>query len=318
MYIIEIDYHDEITMEPFAFRVFDDDPDILFLQGEDRGRYPYSNSLLIDDILIDTGISKRNLKTIKKERQISTILLSHWHEDHISGNALFSEAKFMAHEQDAPLIENIKKIPDVYGVLGTKIEEQFLASLETYRLKNTSLARLLKDGDKITTSAGREIHVIHTPGHSPGHCCFYLPKSNLCFLADIDLSSFGPWYGCLDSNLMDFERSLEKLDAYTIDIAVTSHASMVRGREIVKEHLKVYQSVISQRDERILGYLNPNTPVSAFDLMEKNIIYHKYNYFKDYLVIAERIMIENHFRKLLAQNRIITQGSGFCLNMLFK
>lgn len=300
-------------MERFALRIFEDDPAILFLQGEDRGRYPYSNSLLIDDILIDTGISKRNLKILKKEYQISTIILSHWHEDHISGNALFPEVKFLAHEQDAPIIENVKKISEVYGILGTKIEEQFLASLETYRLKNTPVDRLLKDGDIITTFTGREIKVIHTPGHSPGHCCFYMPRSNLCFLADIDLSSFGPWYGCLDSNLIDFERSLEKLKTYSIDTAVTSHTGIVRGKELIDEQLQIYQSVITQRDEKILGYLNPKTPISVDDLMEKNIIYYKYNYFKEYLVIAERIMIQNHLKKLKLNNRVVQIGNGFCI-----
>jgi glyoxylase-like metal-dependent hydrolase (beta-lactamase superfamily II) len=294
-------------------QIFDDDPDILFLQGEDRARYPYSNSLLIDDLLIDTGIGKKNLKMVKKEHQISTILLSHWHEDHISGNSLFPEAKFMAHEQDASLIEDPKKIPEAYAVLGTPIEEQFLASLESYRLKNTPLSRLLKDGDTITTSTGRDIKVIHTPGHSPGHCCFYIPKSKLCFLADIDLSSFGPWYGCLDSNLMDFQQSIEKIKEFSIECAVTSHAHIIRSSQIIQEQIEIYQSIIKQREDRILNYFNPTIPVTIGDLIEKNIVYNKYNFFKEYLLIAERIMIENHIRKLLAQQRIVPHGSGFCL-----
>ncbi|MHA1432095.1 MAG: MBL fold metallo-hydrolase [Candidatus Freyarchaeota archaeon] len=72
-----------------------------------------------------------------------------------------------------------------------------------------------------------KLQVLHTPGHSRGHCCFLLPEEKIVFLSDIDLTSFGPWYGALDSNVDDFIDSIEKLKRMSFEIAVTSHKGEV-------------------------------------------------------------------------------------------
>ena len=32
--------------------------------------------------------------------------------------------------------------------------------------------------------AGRTVQVVHTPGHTPGHCCFHLPEEGVLFSGD--------------------------------------------------------------------------------------------------------------------------------------
>ena len=44
-------------------------------------------------------------------------------------------------------------------------------------------AEYLKDGQAITI-AGFEIHVIHTPGHTAGGCCYYIPAENVLISGD--------------------------------------------------------------------------------------------------------------------------------------
>jgi hydroxyacylglutathione hydrolase len=41
----------------------------------------------------------------------------------------------------------------------------------------------LGDGDRIGL-AGLEFEVRHTPGHTPGHCCFYLEREETLFSGD--------------------------------------------------------------------------------------------------------------------------------------
>ena len=43
--------------------------------------------------------------------------------------------------------------------------------------------RLLKDGD-VLQLAGMEIHVLHTPGHTRGSCCYYIPDQKMAFTGD--------------------------------------------------------------------------------------------------------------------------------------
>ena len=57
-------------------------------------------------------------------------------------------------------------------------------------------------------SLGTSVRAIHAPGHTRGHCAFLVEPEGILFLGDIDLSSFGPFYGDAWSDLEDFERTL--------------------------------------------------------------------------------------------------------------
>src|SRR5207244_11874187 len=50
------------------------------------------------------------------------------------------------------------------------------------------------DGE--TFDLGRvSVRVIHAPGHTRGHCCIAIEPDGVLYLGDIDLTSFGPYYG---------------------------------------------------------------------------------------------------------------------------
>ncbi len=95
----------------------------------------------------------RPLSSLKKyELELVGVLLTHTHFDHIAGVP--------------QLIKDFPEIPI------------FVPSGETFRMegtmKNTDRLKKIKDGDCI--SVGKlSLEVIHTPGHSKGECCYYLP-----------------------------------------------------------------------------------------------------------------------------------------------
>ena len=47
------------------------------------------------------------------------------------------------------------------------------------------------------------------PGHTCGHCVLLVEPGGIAFIGDIDLSSFGPYYGDATSSLAEFRRTLE-------------------------------------------------------------------------------------------------------------
>jgi len=61
---------------------------IYFIKGKNNGKVPYTNALLIENVLIDTGVSPLFLKRLKRKFKIKKIIFSHWHDDHIRDNKI--------------------------------------------------------------------------------------------------------------------------------------------------------------------------------------------------------------------------------------
>jgi glyoxylase-like metal-dependent hydrolase (beta-lactamase superfamily II) len=299
-------------MDDFIQPLSDEFKDILLIKGARNAKYPYSNSMLIGDFLIDTGISTRLLRKLKRLYPINNVLLSHWHEDHTSGNRLISNAMFFIHSKDKFLIENVDKFNEFYGITDTPAQEEFDWLMEGFKLTNTKIDKTIENNELINIHNDYKLKVIHTPGHTAGHCSFFELNSQIAFLADIDLTKF-VFYAGIDSNLIDFEKSIEKLIDYDINIAVTGHRNIIEGSKKVKHELSNYKSIIYKRDERVLSHLSEKSPRKIIDFKNRNFIYKYYSQFKEYEIIAELIMIRKHFDKFLINNLIEQEGNGYIL-----
>jgi len=300
-------------MDNFVELISDEFKNIYFIKGARNGKYPYSHSLLIEDYLIDTGISSRSLRKLKRQFPINNVLLSHWHEDHTSGNRLLSNANFFIHSKDKFLIENVDKFYKYYGISNSPAEEEFEWLWESFKLDNTKIEKTLTDNEIIKVGNDYELKVIHTPGHTAGHCSFLELNSKIAFLADIDLTNF-VFYAGIDSNLIDFEESLDKLIDLDIEMAATGHRGIIEGGKEIKEELIKYKSVIHKRDERILSNFPETKPILVIDFKGKNLIYKYYSEFKNYDIIAEMIMIQKHFDKFIKNKLIEREGKGYSLS----
>ena len=78
--------------------------DIFLVQGMNKGRFPFSHSILIFEnenktVLIDTGCGLEILKELKKKYNISYIINSHTHPDHSAGNWLFKDRPIYVPEE---------------------------------------------------------------------------------------------------------------------------------------------------------------------------------------------------------------------------
>ena len=90
-----------------------------------------------------------------------------------------------------------------------------------YRLFHGEPTRLLHDGDTLDLG-GRAVTVIHTPGHSPGHCCFYEPARQYLYTGD--LLYRGTLYANFPStDPQAFFTSLKRLQAYEIHRLLPGH-----------------------------------------------------------------------------------------------
>ena len=110
-------------------------------------------------------------------RTVRAILLTHAHSDHVDAVLDLQErvgAPIHLHPADAPLWE--RSHPD------RRWDED------------------LRDGQTIEV-AGVTIHVLHTPGHAPGACCFWVPDLGVVLTGDT-LFEGGP--GATGRSFSDF------------------------------------------------------------------------------------------------------------------
>lgn len=282
---------------------------LTFLQGTNGGRVPYANSLLIQgDVtaLIDTGADRQDLEHVAASFAPDLVINTHFHIDHTRGNYLFPKAKIIAHPWDAKVLAS---------------EDSFIRATGLYRLgmdyvKNNFYRDLplpvcraegsLADGDLLdfgTTKA----RVIHTPGHTPGHCAFFFEEEEILFAGDIDLTSFGPWYGNPDADIIDFRSSIIKLRELKPKLVLTGHLEPVS--EGISERFNHYLSVLDQRDELLLEFLRePKTPEAIVDA---KLIYRKHPEPVPVYRFFEEMMVEKHLKKLLAEGLIAKHGDVF-------
>jgi len=249
---------------------------VRIIEGPDSGRYPYSNSLLIGrSCLIDAGAGDA-----LKDVRVDWVLNSHWHEDHIALNKV--GRRVAAHYLDADAIENYEEFKRRYA-LGDLV--RLFVNFEFGRVDRT-----FEDGE-VFEFEGVQVEVLHTPGHSAGHCCFVI--DDVIFLADIDLTPFGPWYGCLDCDVRDFVLSIERLKKEVskreVDLAIPSHGKPVSGTEEILRRLDDYLAKIFERDRKIREMVR-----SGEDPVGKGVIYKKVPEPKEIFLHFERIMIEKH------------------------
>lgn len=146
-------------------------------------------------ILIDTGLGVANIKSVVENITSLPILVitTHVHWDHIGGHKYFND--MAVHENEVKWLSEKFPIPlqMVKKNLALKpcdFPDDF--EIENYNVFQGHPTSIMHDGD-IIHLGNRKLKVIHTPGHSPGHCCFYEEEKGYLFSGDL------VYKGCLDA-----------------------------------------------------------------------------------------------------------------------
>ncbi len=163
-------------------------------------------------VLIDPGAEPDTIRRYLDENALKplAILLTHAHYDHFGAAPdlmLWYEIPLYVHPLDEPLLRSSKL--SVAETLG--FGEQF---------ENVQgQIRHFEEGDELSFSRELTFTVLHTPGHTPGGCCFLL-GDDVLFSGD---TLFRRGVGRVDfpgGNIRDMRASLARLGALPGDRTV--------------------------------------------------------------------------------------------------
>ena len=154
-------------------------------EGLSRDGFVYSYLIVGKTIcLVDAGVAATApliLDTVRSlgrsPGEISLILLTHAHPDHIGGCApirRLAPAPVAVHPAERHWVEDVRR----------QYRERPIPNLLELVPEGVPVGRELTDGETISWEEGKTIRVIATPGHSCGSVSFFFEEEGALFLGD--------------------------------------------------------------------------------------------------------------------------------------
>ncbi len=212
---------------------------LVYMFETDRGPYLVDAGWNTDDAYntLVAGLAHAQMDVA----DVRGVMVTHIHPDHygLAGRVREASGAWVAlHPADAALIRGEYDEPeDLVSQIGAMLRRNGAPANEIEGLQQASMPIrsrviavspdvLIEDGDKPEVP-GWDLRAIWTPGHSPGHLCFYEPTNRLMLSGDHVLPritpniSFHPQAG--PDPLGDFLNSLDKVAAYETDEVLPAH-----------------------------------------------------------------------------------------------
>ena len=191
--------------------------------------------------VVDPGESEPVLKFLNnKNWHLDEIINTHHHHDHIGGN---------------------KKLLDIYK------SKLIAPSYENNRICNINISVSDNETHNI---AGVSTKVIHTPGHTLGHVCYYMPQEKCLFSGDTLF-----YLGCgrvFEGTMDQMWSSLVKLRSLPEDITVyCGHEYTLSNMKFAK-YIDTNNDTLNEVSQKIKSKREKKLPTVPFNLgVEKKI-----------------------------------------------
>jgi glyoxylase-like metal-dependent hydrolase (beta-lactamase superfamily II) len=225
--------------------------------------------------LIDTGIkSEPSIDALRNGLKaygldltaIERILVTHGHIDHYGlakRLSSFSSAPIYVHREEQGGLQRIINSLDFrrYVFLRNGGPETMVDAIEKLAIfamgfaDNLEDVRFLEEGEVIPFESTM-LKVIHTPGHTPGHLCFFLQKEKILFSGDHliknevpfpDMHVVGSSPPFHYMGLKEYLASLEKIEKLDISTAFPGHGEEIYDvKKLIVGIFDYYQNLINR------------------------------------------------------------------------
>lgn len=279
-------------------------------------RFTFCNCLRIDDDIrgvVDTGAANEFIAELEPE-SVDVVLYTHHHIDHTRGNNWFHNADIYIHSLDYEPLTGMKAFEhynslDLWQELMPEIDYQKARidfGVFTDQITDVTWKVDKSFEDQQTLDFGRtRVQVIHTPGHSAGHCAFWFPEEDFLFTGDICLTKVGPWYGEAYASPDDMLYSIDRLIDLHPARVTSSHVNEVYEDGV--KRLIEFKNRIYKRDERIYQYLKYH-PDNVNGIAQHHCIYQIHP--SPWVLFWEKLMVIKHLNRLKSLNLVQEYEKG--------
>ncbi|HWQ75429.1 MAG TPA: MBL fold metallo-hydrolase [Syntrophomonas sp.] len=277
--------------------------------------FTYCNCIVVEDdvrAILDTGADRKSIESIHPER-VDMVFNTHHHYDHTRGNQYFTQSRLYIHALDyAPLSSR----EDYYHYNSLDMWEKLMPTYDydeagvLMGIYNDDVERNLRvdqvlQHNQIIDFGHTQMEVIHTPGHSAGHCSFWFPNEEFLFTGDICLTEAGPWYGEIYANPNDMVNSINRLIELHPLSMTSCHVNELHYD--CKERLIEFRDRISQREDRIYKSIKKQ-PADLNQLAEQKMIYRMHP--TPFVLFWEKCMLLKHLDSLRQKNLVAPDENG--------
>ncbi len=276
--------------------------------GEKSGKYPDGNQVLVRgaDTLaaFDTPLVANRMG--EELLAADLVILGHVHEDHMAGLHRLPRTQIHVHEADVAAARSWDGLARHYGYRPEVLPGMREMIEKSFYYAPRPDAQPYADGASWDLGGRVRVTAFHMPGHTSGHCVLLVEPGGIAFIGDIDLSSFGPYYGDATSSLAQFRRTLEAVKDVPARVWITSHhKGVVTERATFLSLLAAFGSRLDVREAAIAEHLRAR-PSTLEELVEHRFVYPKHLqelFYDD----AERRVIEQHLAALAGAGRVVEE-----------